>query len=320
MRYLVALLLPLASYAGIWPDTFGAFHRTSVQPVELQDRALWNEYGFQQAEQAQYESQAKKFTAIAYRLQDSTGAYGAFEWQRPANARPSALSKLAVQTADGVMLAHGNYLLVFNGYQPTTPELDALIQSLPSLDQSLLPNLSSYLPEKFLPNSERYVVGPVGLARFDPGIPPSTAAFHLGSEAQLASFHTSKGDLKLAIFSYPTPQIARERVVDFQRISGAMAKRTGPLVAVILPPANPDEAEKLLAEVRYEPTITWNERVPTRRDNIGNLVVNIFELIGILLIFCAVAGISVGGLRTILRRTGPTGDNDPMIVLHLTDR
>ena len=64
-----------------------------------------------------------------------------------------------------------------------------------------------------------------------------------------------------------------------------MAKRTGPLVAVILSPASPDDAERLLAQVRYEPSITWSERVPTRRDNIGDLVINAFELIGILLGF-----------------------------------
>jgi hypothetical protein len=112
-------------------------------------------------------------------------------------------------------------------------------------------------------NSERCVTGPAEPAKFNSGIPPSTAGFHMGAEAQLARFRAAGGELGLAIFSYPTPQIARERLVDFQRISGAMAKRAGPLVAVILSPASPDDAERLLAKVRYEPAITWNERVPT---------------------------------------------------------
>ena len=181
--------------------------------------------------------------------------------------------------------------------------------------------MSGYLPEKQLvSNSERYVTGPVGLEKFSPGISPSTAAFHVGAEAQLAAFQTAKGEMKLAIFSYPTPQIARERLVDFQRISGAMAKRTGPLVAVILSPASPDDAERLLAQVRYEPNITWSERVPTRRDNIGDLVINAFELIGILLAFFVVAGLSYGGVRSLRRRGGPTGEPDSMITLHLMDR
>jgi len=321
MKLFLALLLPAFCLAGVWPDNFGAFHRTAVQPVQLSDRPLWDEFGLQQAEQAQYESGDKKLTAAAYRFQDSTGALGAFEWQRPAGSKPSVLGKLAAVTADSVILAHGNYLLVFQGYKPTVAEISGLVPSLPRLEQSPLPPLSGYLPvEKLVTNSERYVLGPVGLEKFNPGIPPSTAAFHLGAEAQLAVFKTRSGSLTLAIFSYPTPQIARERLVDFQRISGAVAKRTGPLVAVIAPPANPDDAERLLALVRYEPTITWNERVPTRKDNIGNLVINAFQLTGILLVFCAIAGLSYGGLRAILRRGTGAGGGEAMITLHLGDQ
>jgi len=321
MKYLFALLLPFAVHASMWPDSFGAFHRTAVQPLEVSDRPLWDEYGFQQAEQAQYESGAQKFTATAYRLQDSTGALAAFEWQRPGNGKPSPVAKLSVETPADLMLAHGNYVLFFHGYKATAREIDALYQTLPSVDQSPLPPLSGYLPrDQRVANSERYVTGPVGLQKFDVGIPPSTAAFHMGAEAEMARFRAPGGELSLAIFSYPTPQIARERLVDFQRISGAMAKRAGPLVAVVLRAASPDDAERLLAKVRYEPAITWNERVPTARDNIGNLIINAFQLIGILLAFCVVAGLAYGGIRTFLRRGGPGDEADRMITLHLSDQ
>src|SRR6266446_8899473 len=213
--FLCLLLLPAFAFGGIWPDNFGAYHRTAVQPVEVSDRPLWDEYGFQQAEQAEYELGARKFTASAYRLQDSTRALAAFEWQRPADAKPSKLAKLAVETPGSLMLAHGNYVLLFKGYKPNVGEIDALYQTLPSLDQSSLPALSGYLPEDHLvANSERYVTGPVGLERFDPGVPPASAAFHLGAEAQLGVFRAAGGEMGLAIFSYPTPQIARERLVD----------------------------------------------------------------------------------------------------------
>jgi len=321
MRVLLALLLPALSFAGIWPDNFGAFHRTAIQPEALSDRPLWDEYGLRQTEQAQYELEARKFTATAYRMQDSTGAFAAFEWQRPAEAKPSALGKLAVETADTVVVAHGNYLLVFNGYRPAVAEVSGLIQSLPKLEQSPLPVLSTYLPHnQLIRNSERYITGPVGLEKFAPAVQPSVAGFHTGSEVQLGVFRTPGGDLKLAIFSYPTPHIARERAVEFQRISGALVKRLGPLVAVVLSPPDANDAERLLAQVRYEPSITWNERTPTRRDNIGDLIVNAFELIGILLIFCTVAGLSFGGLRVLMRRGRPAGEAEAVISLHLQDR
>ena len=320
-RLLLTLLLPAVSFAGIWPETFGAFHRTAAKPLDVSERPLWDECGFQQAEQASYEFQARQFTATAYRLQDSTGALAAFDWQRPAGAKPSSLGKLAIESADSVTLAYGNYLLKFDGYKPTVGEIETLVQTLPKLEQSPLPALSGYLPDKGLvPNSERYILGPVGLEKFAPAISPSTAAFHFGTEGQLGEFHMPSGDLKLAIFSYPTPQIARERIVDFQRISGAMAKRAGPLIAIVLSSPNADDAERLLAQIRYAPTITLDEHVPGARDNIGNLVVNIFKLTGLLLIFCLVAGLSFGGFRALFRRMGPGGDAEAMISLHLSDR
>lgn len=320
-RLLLTLLIPAVSFAGLWPDTFGAFHRTSAKPLVVSDRPLWDECGFQQAEQAEYEVEARKFTGIAYRLQDSTGALSAFDWQRPADAKPSKLGKLAVESGDSVILAYGNYLLSFQGYKPSVAEIEALIQTVPKLEQSPLPALSGYLPEKGLvPNSERYITGPVGLEKFAPGISPSTAAFHFGTEGQLATFQAPTGEMKLVIFSYPTPHIARERIVDFQRISGAMAKRAGPLVAVVLNPPNPDDAERLLAQIRYAPTLTLDEHVPGPKDNIGNLVINAFKLTGLLLIFCLVAGLSFGGFRALVRRAMPGGEPESVISLHLTDQ
>src|SRR5437588_2301899 len=233
MKFFLLFLLPALSFAGIWPENFGSFHRTSAQPVQLSEQPLWDEYGFQQAEQAQYEAGSRKFTATAYRLQDSTGAMAVFEWKRVENAK---------NAADSLMLAQGNYVLDFKGYKPSPAEISSLIKTLPRLDQSLLPALRTYLPTaRLVAHSERYVTGPVGLGKFYPGVPTSTAAFHMGAEAQLGSFQAKGGStMKLAIFSYPTPQIARERLVDFQRISGAMVKRSGPLVSVILSPASPE--------------------------------------------------------------------------------
>ncbi|MBV8905167.1 MAG: hypothetical protein JOZ22_16185, partial [Acidobacteriia bacterium] len=97
-------------------------------------------------------------------------------------------------------------------------------------------------------------------------------------------------------------------------------KRSGPLLAVILAPPNADAAERLLALVRYDAQITLSERVPGARDNPGNMLMAIFSLAGILIVFCVIAGLFVGGFRVILfgRRKGM--DAEPMILLHLDQR
>lgn len=315
-------LLPAFASAAVWPDALGTLKRVSSKPAgPPSDQAIWDEYGLQEGETAQYEGPDAKFAATAYRFQDPTGAMAAFEWLRPADATPSTLAKLAAESAAGTILVHGNYVLRFDGYHPASPLLTTVIEGLKQVDNSSLPALMDYLPSQDLvPNSQRYITGPAALQKFNPGIPPSTAAFHLSAEAQLGTFQAPGGDLKLAIFNYPTPQIARLQTDQFQKIGGAMVKRAGPLVAVILSPPNADAAEKLLSLIRYQADVTLDERVNSRRDNIGNLVINAFILIGILLAFSTVGGLAFGGFRAFLRRGGRGEEMDALTVLHLGDR
>jgi len=321
MRLAILILLPALAGAAIWPETVGPYHRTAVSAPALTDQGVWDEYGLKESESAIYENGKVRFTARAYRLQDSTAALAAFDWQRPPDAKPSKLANLAAETANGVVLAHGNYLFSFQGYKPPAAELAAVLDPLRDVDSTPLPTLPGFLPSQGLvSNSERYILGPASLQKFDAGIPPSVAAFHLGAEAQLGTFRTGKADTTLALFNYPTPQIAMAKEQDFQKIGGAVVKRSGPLVAVILSPADPDGAERLLAQVRYEAQVTLTERTPTSVKQVGNMLVNIFVLTGILIVFSIIAGLFVGGFRAFVLGGTKGRTEDPMILLHLEQR
>lgn len=324
-KFLVAVLLPVTLAAAILPETIGEYKRGSTSQAAPaaapNDRSLWNEYGLQESETADYQNGNARFTVTAYRMLDSTGALAVFDWQRPAQATPSQAAPLAAETPDSLLALEGNYVLLFRGHKPSAEELAAVAGSLKNVDPTTLPILPGYLPsESQVPNSGRYLVGPVSLQRFDPGIPPSVAAFHMGAEAQTGVFHSPKGDLTVAIFNYPTPQIAMQRVEEFAKLPQTLAKRTGPLVAVIQNSPDPDFAENLLAGIRYQATVTRDEYVPTRRDNMGDLLLNICILIGILAALALVSGLFFGGLRGLLRlgRKGP--EPEPMISLHLENR
>jgi len=166
-------------------------------------------------------------------------------------------------------------------------------------------------------NSQRYITGPASLERFFPGLPPAVAAFRYGAEAVTGVYRMPKGDTQMAIFNYPTHQIARERQGEFSQIPGAMVKRSGPLLAVVLNAPDADAAERLLGQVRYQATVTVDEYVPTKRDNIGNLVVNAFVLIGILLAFSLVSGLVVGALRAFRHRGKAGEEADAILTLHI---
>jgi hypothetical protein len=253
------------------------------------DRQLWQEYGFQNEETLG--------SVKAYRFQDSTGALGAIL---------SVPSMMARQ--------HYNYVLDFGDHQPTEAEMLQVVSTLKNIDGAPLPSLPGFLPAGPDDNSQRYIIGPVALQRFAPQIPPGVAGFSYGAEASLARY----GDTALILFEYPTQPIARQRIEEFRKLPGITAKRSGPLVAAVLNPTDANAAETLLAKVRYNANLTMDEYVPTRRDNIGHLVLTAFELIGILLVFSAVAGLSFGGWRVFRRKKGV--DPEAMITLHLSDR
>ena len=326
-RLICSLLLACAALsAAVLPDNIGAYHKTSAKEPALTDRPVWDEYGLKAAETATYENAGKTLTATAYRLQDATSALAAFDWQRPANAKAGdpdlgELSKLIARTPAGDIIALGNYLLVLDGYHPNIDELSVLFRLLPRQQTGPLPTLPGYLPATALvPNSERYIVGPASLAQFEPEVQAATAAFHLGTEAQTAEYRTSAGPMKLAIFSFPTPEAARDRAAALGKLPGAIVKRTGPMVAAIFSPKDANAAEKLLAQVRYEATVTTQDKPPSKKDNWGNFLTNLFILIGILIAFCLLSGLFFGGMFALFRRGGPSGEGEVMTTLHLSDR
>jgi len=326
---LLACVLPLG--AAILPDQIGDFTRGEIKAVAPEDPGLYQEFGLVAAEQAQYvapvktpadKKAGKRFMATAWRLRDSTGALALFDTRLPATATPAKLSALSAKTPDGALFAYGNYVFQVSGEVPEQTDLDLLFSKLTQLDNAPLPALAANLPaDGLIPNSQRYILGPASLARFEPRIAPSLAAFHFGTEAQLGRYRTPKGDLTLAIFSYPTPNIARERVEEFSKTPGTMAKRTGPLVAVIVQPPDPDAAERVLAGVQYAGNLTLNETVAGNPvQQMGKLVYNGFVLAGLLGAFSIIVGIGFGGFRVLRKKFGKPGHDDPFQLLRISDK
>jgi hypothetical protein len=308
--------------AAIWTEEFYGLKRTSLKPATPKTAPIWEEYGLEEAETAEYAGTGVKLKATAYRFDDSTGAFAAYQWMRPQGYKSAAIEPLALETASNLFLAHGNYILHFEGKKPSIEELKGLYLVLPLTENSALPGLAEYLPvEERIAGSERFVVGPVSLAEFEPRIKPSAAGFQYGTEAQLARYRSPKGELTLAIFSYPTHHIARERLAEFRMIPGALVKRTGPLVVVTLAPPDPDAAQQLLAKVNYRATIVWQDDSDSSSPAaFADLLISIGVLVGLLLLASLAIGFFMGGSRFLYRGRKGAVPQDPMILLHLDDR
>jgi hypothetical protein len=321
-RRLILLLLSFALpvLPQLLPERIGLNKLASKAPAPAADPAVWTELGLEDSGLGTYEGPAGHYTLTLYRVQDSTAALVAFDWLRPPDARSIKLAALAAETPGSLTVGTGNYLLVWNGHKPGPEELNALLLAIPKYQHSGLPALPGFLPSAGLrPNSERYIVGPASLAKFYPEISPSLAAFHLSAEAETAVYGKD-GGTRLAIFAYPTFEMARKQALEFAKLPGAVTKRTGPLVAVTIHPSDPDDAERVLSRVRYQAEVTTPQKPPTPKDNPVNLLLNIALLIGILIVFCAISGLLFGGLRQLLQRFVARDDGESMVMLHLTDR
>ena len=114
----------------------------------------------------------------------------------------------------------------------------------------------------------------------------------------------------MTLISYPTPQIASDRLKAFQAAhlpaGPFFFKRSGPLVIAVNGNVPENEADSLLASVNYDADVTWDQ--PTKanpRDNIGNLIVGIFMLIGVILVIALIFGFAFGGVRVIAKKLFP---------------
>ena len=307
-------------HGAIWPEEFFGYERRSVRPAKPGEGPVWEEYGFEEGETARYEHEGKQFTATGYRFHDATSAMSVYLWKRPAGGVASPVTALAVELPEGLFFSHGNYVFRFEGFKPDQEQVVGMLLVMPMMEQSALPSWVSLLPRDGIrAGTERFVIGPAGLAAVEPRVPPSVAGFHYGVEASFADFASPKGDVRLGVFSYPTPHIARERLTEFRMLPGVVVKRTGPLLAVVFDPADPDEAQKLLGQVNYRATITWDERSFDPGPSIVEIVLTAFLFIGGLLLCAVVLGGVFGGVK-FWRWSRQAVEEDPMILLHIEDK
>ncbi len=278
--------------------------------------ALWNEYGLVQ-QQAQT---VGKQTITTYRMKDLTGALAAWEWLRSPEAKPCAFTAFCTEDGNRTIVQDSNYLVIFEGSRPAKGQVDSLLAGLANKRDSSLPAVLTFLPAQgHVPNSSRYILGPVSLGAFAPSLKEAKPGFEQGGEAQVAQYKLDSGaPLELAVFYYPTPEMARLHAVNFKSTVGPNVKRSGVLVAMVYGPATESQAETLLSRVQYEAKITWNEvPPPSPIKPLYRLLKDILYISGLLSILSLSAGLVYAGMRIYRRRYGTLEAEEAMTTLHL---
>jgi hypothetical protein len=310
------------------PEAFAGWQRMadhfSANPADAErvNPDLLKEYGFSGFEDATYAKADRKIEVKAIRFRDASGAYGAFTFYKTPEMQTEKIGDQAASANERVLFYRGSVLVqcVLDRVTPmSAAELRELASDipLPAPGARNLPSLPLYLPKPgYIPNTAKYVVGPLGLESIRAPILANQVEFDRGAELAQGQYNSGQGTATLTLISYPTPQIAGERLRAIEAAhppaqEGSTAplfltKRSGPLVAIVTGAISQREAKSLLASVNYDAEVTWNQRTGlSPRDNVGGLLVGVILLTAIILALALVAGVAFGGIRIIAKRLFP---------------
>ena len=344
---------PAPAATAVLPAQFAGWRvRDSVvkssDPAEADsvNAPVLQEYGFQRLERGAYTRDDGRTLVIkAAAFGDASGAYGAYTYYRTPLMREEKIGGQACSLNNRVLFYQGNILVdaVFDRLSVmSAAELRELAGLLPAPagNSGNLPSLQNYLPREFDARQSRYILGPTTLDRVGSPLPSSTVDFKSGAEVVIAKGAASAGEATLMLISYPTPQIAAEKLRQIDAAHSVSAqsgttpildigpffdKRTGPIVVIAAGPLSLREAKSLLSSISYEADVTWNENTyVSKKDNVANFLFNAILLCCIVVGLALVAGVAFGGIRILIKRFFPDrvfdrSEDMEIISLHLDE-
>ena len=367
---IVPFLALLILSAHVWADQGPASAPSSVLPLQFAgwrvkdpvtkssdpvtaDEAnapVLKEYGFQRLEKTTYtRDDGRTLDIKAAVFEDASGAYGAFTYYKIPEMLNEKIGNQASSLGNRVLFYESNVLVdaVFDKLTVmSAAELRELAGLLPQPPPNArnLPPLPTYLPKDgYRKNTAKYILGPVTLDRVGAPLPTAMVDFKAGAEVVLGKYSASAGNATLMLISYPTPQIAIEKLraidaahqVNPQSQPGVAPivdagpfydKRTGPIIAIAAGPLSQTEAQALLAPISYEADVTWNENTYlSKKNNVANFLFNAILLCLIVVGFSLVGGLAFGGFRVLMKRIYPDRvfdrpDDMEIISLHLDEK
>lgn len=321
-------ILP-AGFAG-WQQS-AAKSGTDPTAVDAANAALLKEYGFKEYEIAEYKRDGSSLKLRAMRFGDAPGAFGTFCFYAAPQMKDDQIGDHAATAGDHVIFSRANVIVDALFAQPSVmsaAELRELAQELPvAKGGAAAPaEVVGYLPApSLLPNSIRYVIGPVGLTSVGTALPAQVVDFSRSAEAAVGEYRTRWGTAKLGVIEYPTPQIAADKARGLvQFVSGSKPgeyqgtivfpsssggeiafRRSGPLLIYVSGASSDEEARSLAQSVNYEASVTWNQAPQMTANGVVKLVVYSLVLALMLIAIFVVLMIFFGGSYVALRKFFP---------------
>jgi hypothetical protein len=299
--------------------------REDIEALFGEDLEAALDFGLVQVIETRVGSGAGETALRLTEMTDSAAAFGLFalgrDWRAP-DYEPVVLGTEGYARGDRIVFWQGPYVVRLEGPMEACLALGRALANAITLP-SRKPPVSTLLPARGrMADSEQYILTPAVLAGRT-GIEPDLLGFESNVEVALASYEDGGETATLALFYYPTPQLARLHAEAWESGSGgAMSARLSGLMFGIVPSTtSPHLADALLGELRSELEITWS-LPPPDPVTIQQIVLTAFTWIGIALLFTVVIGMGFGGLRIFLKTRFPHspfvgGSSNELVQLHI---
>jgi len=346
---------PPAQLPALLPSEFGGWRmqgaaQASKNPAAADpaNSSILDEYRFTDFAAATYTRDDGRTLKIrAARFADASGAFGAYTFYLQPEMAKEEIGDQAATLGHRVLFYRGHVLVDAQFSQESAMsaaqlrELAGLLPR-PGGNAGNLPSFIQYLPPRgYVPNTQKYVMGPGALAALAPPVSADLVDFGASAEVTLGRYNTSNGEETLMLISYPTNQMAADHlrridaahqlgqpqagVSTIESAGSFHAKRTGPILVVASGPASDSDAKSLLDMVNYEASVTWNQATDQHEvRDLYLLILNVVILCAILGGLAIVAGVAFGGFRILMKRWFPDRVFDrpeqmEFISLHLTE-
>jgi hypothetical protein len=320
-------LLP-QQFAG-WQRQGSAQVSTDAAVADPTNAEVLKEYGFTDVAIATYiRDDGRTLKVRAARFADASGAFGAYTLYLQPEMVRETIGDQAASLGQRVLFYRG-HVLVDASFAKESPMAGAALRELagmlprPPGNAGNLPSVLDFMPHRgYVPNTEKYVMGPEALNALTPAVSADLVDFAVKPDVAIGKYSTPSGQATLMLIYYPTPQLAAEhlrRIDAAHKLAQPQAgistvesggqfsdKRTGFIVAVASGPISETDAKYVLDQVNYEANVTWNQRADNAvaRD-LYSLILNVVVLCGILGAFAIVAGVAFGGFRILMKRLYP---------------
>ena len=281
---------------------------TNIGALAGKSAAALKRYGLVGATVQDWANENRRVRLTLYEMVDPSSAYGVFTLERDIERVGFASVPIGTEgfrNGNRTYFWQAKYLVKLEGDSAASSALGQVL-SENIFGRSRKPAVSEHLPpNNLVQGSERYVVEATGL---DPDLNLDAAKLGFEDDVEVASakYQVNGRSVDLALFLYPTQQVAKKYADEWDTASPAdtpFRKRVGPLIAWIRGSRDPDVAKQVLDSVGYETKVTWSERRPDI--TLPEVILTIFTFIGIALFFTVVAGFSFGGFRIFMKARYP---------------